>query len=126
MNMRIGTLILVSWVVCSCVIPTQYRATSKVVRKMWVDKESRNCYRESLFLYFADTRCLDESIKREKDIVKYFGRADSILYKENNKTKIYRYVSFEENICVNSTRVPRSMSIHVDAATKKVNSITFP
>ncbi len=93
---------------------------------MWVDKESRNCYRESLFLYFADTRCLDESIKREKDIVKYFGRADSILYKENNKTKIYRYVSFEENICVNSTRVPRSMSIHVDAATKKVNSITFP
>jgi hypothetical protein len=124
--MRIGILILISWVVCSCAFPAQYRATSTVVRKMWVDKESRNCYRESLFLYFADTRCLDASIKREKDIEKYLGQADSILYNQYSKTKTYRYVSFEENICVNSSRVQRSMSIHVDVVTKKVNSITFP
>jgi hypothetical protein len=124
--MKIKFIILISLILCSCVVPSQYQATSTVVRKMWIDKESRNCYRESLFLYFADTHCLDESIKCEKDIVKYLGQADSILYNENSKTKTYRYVSFEENICVNSSRGLRSMSINVDLLTKKVNAITFP
>ncbi len=90
----------------SCIISSKYKATYKLARDMWTsDPCGENQYRLSMGWYFITSKHLDSKIKREKDIVKYLGKPDTILHHPNDNLIIYEYFTHAGRGCTDPDRV---------------------
>jgi hypothetical protein len=115
-------LLLISLVATSCVAPSKYKATKEVARTMWVgDPCGQNGARQAIGLFFLDTGYLDTRIKREKDVIRYLGKPDSIS--DSDGYKSYLYFIKGTSLCTDKDRVhlnELSMSVQINKDTKEI------